>query len=421
MESKMLERTMAETISRISSAWPVLLMTGPRQVGKSSLLRMLQDKNRKYISLDDINIRDLAINDPCAFLQKYSPPVIIDEIQYAPNLFTYIKIWVDEHRFDYKSNGNKGANPAGAFWLTGSQKFNLMKNVKETLAGRIAIIDLLGLSYKEINGKPAESKPFWPDEVPLNKETVKLSVIDVYRDIWNGSFPELLMNPNMGRTRFYSSYLQTYIERDVKDYQGITDELKFNKFVRSVAVRTGNLLNYEDLARDCDIDRRTAQKWLDTLQASGLIYLMPPYSVNITKRLVKTPKVYFLDTGLACFLANIDSPETLEVSYLNGAMLETYVLCELLKGFWHNGEDARQIYFYRDSNKKEIDFILEKNMTIYPIEVKKTTSSTGSDTANFGILSEIKKPVGKGAVICLSQEIIPVPNKNVIIVPVWEM
>ena len=195
--------------------------------------------------------------------------------------------------------------------------------------------------------------------------------MDVYQDIWNGSFPELITNPSVDRNRFFSSYMQTYIERDVRDYQGTTNDLKFYKFVRAVAVRTGNLINYEDLARDCDIDRRTAQKWLDTLQASGLVYLLPPYSSNLTKHIIKTPKMYFLDTGLACFLANIDSPEALEASYLNGSMLETHTLCEILKSFWHNGENARNLYFYRDANKKEVDFVLEKNMTLYPMEAKK--------------------------------------------------
>ncbi|MDR1196000.1 MAG: ATP-binding protein [Endomicrobium sp.] len=417
----MLKRTISDTILKISSAWPVLLLTGPRQVGKSSALKMLKEKGRKLVSLDDIPTRTLALNDPQAFLQKYSPPVLIDEIQYAPSLFSYIKIWVDEHRYEHKTKGSKAANPAGAFWLTGSQKFSLMKGVQESLAGRIAIVDLLGLSYQETIGKPKKSKPFWPYEIDMNEKVTKRTVLDVYKDIWNGSFPEFITNPAMGRDKFFSSYMQTYLERDVRDYQGTTDELKFYKFVRAVAVRTGNLINYEDLARDCDIDRRTVQKWLDTLQASGLVYLLAPYSSNLTSRITKTPKLYFLDTGLACFLANIDSPEVLEASYLNGAMLETYAICEILKSFWHNGEDARNMYFYRDSNKKEIDLILEKNMTLYPIEIKKTTSPDSNDYANFRILDHFKKTVGKGALLCLSPEIMPTPKKNVTILPVWQI
>jgi len=423
----MLERTISQTILRVSSAWPVLLLTGPRQAGKSSVLNMLKEKKRKYVSLDDMSVRDLALNDPRAFIQKYAPPVIIDEVQYAPDLFSYIKIWVDEHRFEYltgsrKSNGkNKPVNPAGAFWLTGSQKFSLMKGIKESLAGRIAIIDLLGFSNKEINVMPKESKPFWPDTVDMHKKTGKRTVLQVYNDIWNGSFPHLIANPAVGRSRFYSSYIQTYIERDVKDYQGAVDELKFYKFVRAVAVRTGNLVNYEDLARDCDIDRRTTQKWMDTLQASGLVYLLLPYFPNITNRIIKTPKVYFLDTGLACFLANIDTPEALEASYLSGAMLETYALSEILKSFWHNGNDTRGLCFYRDANKKEIDFILEKNMTLYPMEVKKTTSPNRNHCENFSVIEGLKKTPGKGALLCLCPEIMPLPKTNVLAVPVWEI
>jgi predicted AAA+ superfamily ATPase len=322
---------------------------------------------------------------------------------------------------NYKAGGKKSPNPAGAFWLTGSQKFTLMKGIQESLAGRIAVIDLLGLSYREITGKPKESKPFWPDKVDIRRVVKKRTTMEVYRDIWNGSFPEFITNPAVGRDKFFSSYMQTYIERDVKDYQGETNGLKFYKFVRAVAVRTGNLLNYDDLARDCEVDRRTAQKWMDTLQASGLVYLLPPYSFNLTKRIIKTPKVYFLDTGLACFLANIDTPEALEASYLNGVMLETYVFCEILKSFWHNGEDSRKLYFYRDSNKKEVDFILEKNMTLFPVEVKKTASPDSGDYANLGILGGLNKAIGKGALICLCPAIMPVPKKNALIVPVWEL
>ena len=417
----MLKRTISDTIIKFSSAWPVLLLTGPRQAGKSSVLNMLKGDERKYVSLDDISARDLARNDPKAFLQKYDPPVIIDEVQYAPDLFSYIKIWVDEHRYEYNFSGKISANPAGMFWLTGSQKFTLMKGVHESLAGRVAIIDLLGFSYKEITGKPEESKPFWPDELDMRKKTGALTLMEVYRNIWNGSFPEFITNPATGRDRFFSSYMQTYIARDVKDYQGATDELKFYRFVRAVAVRTGNLINYEELARDCDIDRRTAQKWLNTLLASGLVYLLPPYSSNLTSRIIKTPKIYFLDTGLACFLANINTPEALEASYLNGAMLETYALCEILKSYWHNGQDARHLYFYRDANKNEVDFVFEKNMTLYPAEVKKTASPGGKDHAKLDIIGNMKKTTGKGAVICLSPEITPIPKKNALIVPVWEI
>ncbi|MCL2793289.1 MAG: ATP-binding protein [Spirochaetaceae bacterium] len=417
----MLERTIIPYITHTSKDFPVVLVTGPRRVGKSVLLSMIQEEKRKYVTLDNLDDRKLAVEDPAMFLQKYAPPIIIDEVQYAPELFTYIKIWVDNQKTEYLINGKKSANPAGAFWLTGSQKYRLMKGIQESLAGRIAIIDMLGFSHKEAKKKPFESKPFYPSMDMMHREsTEKLKLMDVYKLIWKGSFPEMYTKKNMNRDEYFRSYIQTYIERDVKDFQGISNELKFLAFVRAVAVRTGNLINYNGLANDCDIDLRTAQIWMNTLQRSGLVYLLPPYSPNITKRIIKTPKVYFLDTGLASYLARIDTPQALEASYLAGSMLETYAFIEILKSFWHNGLDPL-IYFYRDTNQKEIDFILEKNMTLYPVEVKKTTLPSQNDTKNFGVLKQLEKKIGTGSIICLSSNFSPLPKQDIIAVPIWEI
>ena len=417
----MLERTLKPGLERVTKNFPVVLLTGPRRVGKSVLLSMISGKNRKYVTLDNLDDRKLAKDDPAMFLQKYTPPVIIDEVQYAPELFTYIKIWVDSHKTDYLLKGKKAANPTGAFWLTGSQKFRLMKGIQESLAGRIAIIDMLGFSYKEAIKKPFESKPFYPSMDMMHKEPgKKLNLMDVYKLIWKGSFPELHAKKNMNRDEYFRAYIQTYIERDVKGFQGISNELKFLTFVRAVAARTGCLVNYNGLANDCDIDLRTAQIWMNTLERSGLVYLLPPYSPNITKRIIKTPKVYFLDTGLASYLTRIDSPQALEASYLAGSMLETYVFIEILKSFWHNGSDPL-IYFYRDTSQKDIDFILEKNMTLYPVEVKKTTLPGPGDTKNFNVLKKLGKETGTGAIICLSSTFSPLPKQDIITVPVWEI
>ena len=417
----MLERTIKPYIERVSRDFPVLLLTGPRRIGKSVLLSMIKGEKRKYVTLDNLDDRALAQNDPAVFFQKYTPPIIIDEVQYAPGLFTYIKIWVDKHKNDYLLKGKRTAKPQGAFWLTGSQKFALMKGVQETLAGRIAIIDMLGFSYKEIVKRPFEIAPFYPSMEMIHKKPAeKLKLMDVYRFIWKGSFPELIAGRKINRDSYFHSYVQTYIERDVKDFQGISNELKFYSFVRAVAVRTGNLINYNSLARDCDIDLRTAQAWMNTLERSGLIYLLPPYSPNVTKRIIKTPKVYFLDTGLACYLAGIDNPRVLEASYLAGSMLETYVFTEILKSFWHNGKDPL-IYFYRDTNQKEIDFILEKNMTLHPIEVKKAALPAENGVKNFSILKHLKKKIGTGAVVCLNPIIQPLPKQDAISIPVWEI
>ena len=417
----MLERTIKPHIERISGNFPVLLLTGPRRVGKSIVLSMSSEKERKYVTLDNLDDRELARSDPAMFLQKYTPPVIIDEVQYAPELFTYIKIWVDSHKADYLVKGKKTANPNGAFWLTGSQKFKLMKGIQESLAGRIAIIDILGFSRKEAVKLPFESEPFYPSiDMTYKEPDRKLKLMDVYKLIWKGSFPEMHVKRKMDRDEYFRSYTQTYIERDVKDFQGINNEHKFLTFVRAVAVRTGCLINYNGLANDCDIDLRTAQLWMNTLERSGLVYLLPPYSPNVTKRIIKTPKVYFLDTGLASYLARMESPEALEASYLAGSMLETYAFIEILKSFWHNSQDPL-IYFYRDTNQKEIDFVLEKNMTLYPVEVKKTTLPGQSDIKNFGVIKQLGKKIGTGAIICLSSGFLPLPKQDIITVPVWEI
>jgi predicted AAA+ superfamily ATPase len=329
---------------------------------------------------------------------------LIDEVQYAPELFTYIKIYVDTHRQN------------GLFWLTGSQKFSLMKGIQESLAGRVAILDMLGLSYREIVKRP-ESRPFLPSMKEHYSDLRPLKLLDLYRIIWNGSFPRLVVQRGENREIFFRSYLQTYIERDVKDYQGLNENIKFFKFIRAAAVRTGNLLNYADLARDADIDVRTAKTWLSTLECSGLVKLLYPYYANVTKRLIKTPKLYFMDTGLCAFLGSFDTPESLEAGSLNGAILETWAFSEILKSYWHNGKDP-SIYFYRDADQREIDFVIERNMTLYPIEVKKTSAPCADSAKHFSLLEKLKKPVGTGAVLCLRPPALPL-NDKAIALPIW--
>ena len=402
------ERTIAPVIKKISRGFPIVLLTGMRQIGKTFLLNKIREPRRKYVSLDFPDERELARNHPDLFLQKHTPPVLIDEVQYAPELFTYIKIYVDTH------------NKNGLFWLTGSQQFSLMKGIQESLAGRVAILDMLGLSYREMIGQ-SEGRPFLLSNTRGKKPPTQreLKLLDLYRIIWNGSFPRLAVHGGKNRAVFYRSYLQTYIERDVKDYQGINDTIKFFKFIRAAAVRTGNLLNYADLARDADIDVRTAKTWLGTLERSRLVKLLYPYYVNVTKRLIKTPKIYFMDTGLCAFLAGLDTPKSLEASYLNGAILETWAFCEILKSYWHNGEDP-SIYFYRDADQREIDFVIERNMTLYPIEVKKTSVPTPEAAKHFALLKKLKKPVGPGVILCLRPTALPL-NEKVTALPVWEI
>jgi predicted AAA+ superfamily ATPase len=406
MEASMLDRTMSTFIKEISKQFPVLLLTAMRQVGKSTLLQSIAEPDRKYISLDDFDIRNLAKTDPHQFLQTYPPPIIIDEIQYAPELFTYIKIYADTHK------------QSGLFWLSGSQKFSLMKGIQETLTGRVAILDMLGLSYKEIDKKPFESKPFCPSmDLVLDKNAKGKSADDLYKIIWRGFFPEMVVNEDYNRDVFFKSYVKTYIERYARDDLGIPNELKFYNFIRIAAARTGNLINYSEIARDCEINVKTVKIWFSALERSGIIKILPPYHANITKRIIKTPKMYFLDTGLCSFLTGWDSPDSLMKGAMNGAILETYVFCEILKSYWHNGKDVN-IYFFRDADQKEIDFVIERNMMLYPMDVKKTSAPSKTNLGAFKTLKNRQESVAIGAMICFYPEILPI-SKDIISIPIW--
>lgn len=397
----MYKRTLAKIIKEINATFPVLILTGPRQVGKTTLLQNCASSTRNYVTLDDLGQRELAINDPALFMQAHKPPLIIDEIQYAPKLLSYIKISVDKEK------------KPGMYWLTGSQKFHLMKGISESLAGRIAILDLLGLSQAEMDHRTETNIPFLPTAQWLNQvrnNAHPKQLMDIYKNIWRGSYPKLLQDPHISHDIFYNSYIQTYIQRDVKDILNITNDASFNRFLRVVAARTGQMLNYSDLARDVDIDHKTMKSWLSILEASGLIYLLQPYYNNINKRLIKTPKLYFLDTGLCCYLTQWPSPESLEAGAMSGAILETYIFTEILKSYWHNGKSA-YFYYYRDQDQKEIDLILESGDTFYPVEFKKTASPTLESTKHFSALEKLGKKVGEGAVICLRETELPLSQK----------
>jgi predicted AAA+ superfamily ATPase len=404
----MLKRTMQPVIEKISKGFPVILLTGMRQVGKSTLFEMLKESNRKYVSLDNFDDRKLAQTNPALFIQRYEPPLIIDEVQYAPQLLTYIKIYVDSHKKD------------GDFWLTGSQKYELMKGIQESLAGRIAILDMLGLSYKERIKKPFESKPFLPsmDMMKLNSKPLKL--MDIYKIIWEGSYPKLIINNGENRDSFYKSYLQSYIERDVRNDLDIRgNELKFNDFIRAIAIRTSTLLNYKDISKEIGIDQRTAKVWTSVLERAGIIKLLEPYYKNPTNSIIKTPKIYFLDTGLCSYLAKMNSPEILEAGYMDGRILETYAFCEILKSYWHNGKEPN-IYFYRDKEKREIDFIIEEGGVIYPVEIKKTANPSSGDCNNFNLLNRLKFKTGTGIVMCLRDNPLPLAD-NILSLPIWNI
>lgn len=398
-----IKRTLEQFIHKATKQFPVLLITGPRQVGKTTFLRHLSKKERTYVTLDDPDIATLAKREPKLFLERFAPPVLIDEIQYAPELFPYIKMHVDKTRRN------------GDFWLTGSQQFQLMKGVSETLAGRIGIINLLGLSQNEIN-KKLNVKPFLPANPQAKTLTKPLSLKKLFFNIWRGSYPAIALNKNVDRDLFYSSYIKTYLQRDVRDLTKAGDETTFFRFLKVCAARTGQLLNLADLARDADISPNTAKSWLSILQASGIIYLLEPYHTNITKRLVKAQKLYFIDTGLCAYLADWSDSKTLETGAMSGAILETFVVTEILKSYWHNGKSA-PLYYYRDKDTKEIDLLIVSGQTIYPIEIKKTSSPNTDHIKNFYTLKKLNKKIGHGAIICLTDTFIPI-NKTVSAIPV---
>lgn len=389
-------RTLALHLDRVTSTFPVLLVTGPRQVGKTTLLQHAREKTRTYVTLDDPASRTLAKEDPGLFLKRYQSPVLIDEIQYAPELLPLIKIEVDNQ------------HKPGLFWLTGSQQFHLMQNVAESLAGRVGILKLQGLSQAEKHEQP-DREPFLPAPdyfrhcAPASGMTLRA----IFHTIWRGSFPAIALNDEMDHNIFYSSYVQTYLQRDLRDLTRVGDEQSFLRFLRAAAARTAQLVNYSDLARDADISVPTAKTWLSILESSGLVYLLEPYFTNVTKRLVKAPKLYFLDTGLCAYLTGWTSPETLEAGAMSGAVLETYVISELLKSYWHYGQEA-PFFFYRDRDKKEIDLLIHRDGRIYPLEIKKTANPGKDAVKTFSALKKFRIPIGHGGVICLTDTTLPI-------------
>lgn len=414
------ERTITDTIRNVSETFPVLLVTGPRQVGKSTLLERLMEPERKKVSLDNPSIRLLAKTDPELFLQRYAPPVLIDEVQYAPELFPYIKIIVDERK-----------NP-GDFWLTGSQMFQMMKNVTESLAGRAGIVPMLGLSNSELEGNHF---PAFEMDIPALLERMKaarsMTVTQVFERIYKGSMPRLYEVDNINQETYFESYLDTYLSRDIRSLNQVANETDFIKFIQVAAARTATNVNYDTLASEVGISAPTAKNWLSILVSSGIVALIQPYSNNVLKRVVKAPRMYFLDTGLCAHLMGWGSAKVLENSAMSGPFFETWVVSELYKSYLNAGKRP-PLYFYRDSNKKEIDVILYQNGTVTPIEIKKAAAPRDA-VKNFSVLaplekepeedafsgaSHLKTQVGSGAVVCLSSDLLPIDGQNWY-VPAW--
>ena len=400
-------RNLEKVVLEVTKEYPVVLVTGPRQVGKTTMLqKLMEGTDRNYVSLDDLNERNLAKTDPEMFLQLHKPPILIDEVQYAPELFVYIKIHVDKY------------HNAGDFWLTGSQVFKLMSGIQESLAGRVAVLSLTSLSQAEICG--GEMQPFTLDIEELSarqKERTEADTGVIFDRIFRGSMPAIVSEKNSNSQIFYSSYLTTYIERDVRELSDAIDSLKFLHFITAVAARCGQILNIAEIARDADVNQKQAKSWLGVLETLGLIFYLHPYSNTMLKRLVKTPKLYFYDTGLVCYLTKWSSAETLQSGAMNGAILENYVVAEIRKTYLNCGKDL-YMYYYRDKDAREIDIILEHDGVLNPIEIKKSANPGSELIKVFKLLDKSSAKRSKGAVVCMKPELSAIDRENYII-PVW--
>lgn len=392
-------RIMESKLKYLSEHFPVVMVCGARQVGKTTLLNEFKSKNKQiqYVTLDYPRLRMLAREDPELFLQQYQAPLIIDEIQYAPELLSYIKIRVDQ------------AHRNGLYYLTGSQMFHLMKNVSESLAGRVGILSMYSLSRAEIEGRTCV--PFLPDKVKML--TSADTITEIFEKIYRGGMPRMAADKELLPEDYFGAYMQTYLERDIRDLITVRDEGKFLKFISCTAARTSQEVNLTDLGKDVDIDRKTAEGWLSILVSSGLVYLLPPYSGNTVKRIIKRPKLYFMDTGLACYLALWNSPRTLELSAMSGAMFENYVISEIIKSYVNQGIDVRsRLCYYRDNNGKEIDLMILENGKVYPMEIKKSADPGKNALKNFSILNSLPEETGTGAIICMSPMVVPLDEQN---------
>lgn len=400
-----IERHAGKTVQTLSEMFGAVLVTGCRQVGKTTLLRNVIPSAR-WVSLDDPILLNTAREEASTFLKEYKLPVFIDEVQYAPQLFPQMKLQIDR-------SGDKGL-----YYISGSQQFHMMKNISESLAGRVGIVTLPGISLKE-EYEVKFSEVFIPTSEYFSKRleyNLPPSSVDIWRIIHRGRMPQLVANEGHDWQMFYGAYVRTYIERDVRDLAQVGDEGKFLRFMISAAARTGSLLNLSELARDVGISQPTAERWLSVLVSSNIVYLLRPYFNNVIKRAVKTPKMYFLDTGLAAYLTRWNTPETLKHGAMSGAFFESWVVSEILSGYYNKGILEPPLWYYRDKDMKEIDLLIEQDGLLYPIEIKKHADPTIRDISSFGVidrLSGVRR--GNGGVICTYDNLVPLSKTDMII------
>lgn len=406
----MLKRTIKAVLLRNIKSYPVTLVIGARQIGKSTLcFELKKEYNFNYVSLDDLDNRSEAINDPKFFLTKHKPPLIIDEVQYVPILFEYIETIINKKRLE-----TGDAN--GMYVLTGSQKFKLMKNVSESMAGRVGVLNMSPLSFNETIHR--EEIPFKVDlDLAFDRSNFKLTTDKLFEIITKGFYPELYRNPNLNVNSFYSNYVTTYIERDVSNVIELKNKLLFHKFMQLLASLTGEELIYDNLAKQIGVDKKTIMNWISVLEASNIIYLLQPYyETSLTKRVIKRPKIYFKDTGLACHLAKLSDAKSLAISHFSGHFVETYVVNEIIKSY-ENTETHAEFYYYRDSEQNEVDLIIQTDGELILIEIKSGMNFNNSTIKGFNALNDSKYRISTSCVICLNDTVYKI-NDNVYALPI---
>lgn len=393
-----IQRHLESQIREASKFYPVVMVCGQRQVGKSTMLNHIKEKERRYVTLDDGNARRLAEKDPALFFETYGFPLLIDEFQRVPSILLEMKRIVDKKALEGEDNN-------GMYWLTGSQKFKMMKDVSESLAGRIAVFDMSGLSAAEIEGR--EAGVFYPVVEELRRRVQNYqpkTIHEIYEQIFRGGMPKLIAT-KLDRERFYTDYINTYLERDIKELALVGKLGEFYDFLVFMAARTSMELKYSEIANAIGISAPTAKEWVSILERSGIIFILRPYYNNITNRLVKTPKMYFMDTGLAAYLCRWPNAETLEKGAMDGAFFETYVVSEIVKSYYNAGKRP-DLYYYRDIDGKAIDLLFAEGDKIYPVEIKKAKAPDRADK-NFSVLDKLKKDIQPGVILCMADEMLP--------------
>lgn len=400
-----IKRELERKFIKMSGFFKAVLVTGARQVGKTTMMKHLAEgTGRTYVTLDNTLARDLAKRDPVLFFQTYKPPILIDEVQKAPELFEQIKIMCDE------------SDEKGLFWLTGSQQYKMMKKIRETLAGRLGILELYSLSQKEKSGISFDTElDFSLDALKSRQlQMPKNDIQVVFQHIWEGGMPQVLGVDDELRSEYYNSYIETYLMRDIAEEANITDYVRFRKFLSACAALTSEQVNYSNLAEAADISQPTAKEWVTVLQGLGIIYLLQPYSNNALKRLTKTPKLYFCDTGLCAYLSMWLTSATLMNGAVSGHFYENYVVMELVKNFAYAKTKAN-ITYYRDSNAKEIDVFIEENDIIHPLEIKKSANPNNREVKKYEVLDKAQLNRGNGGIVCMCEEPIPIDADNCLI------